>query len=437
MEGGGKDRVRKDWSGPNYAHICTIGEQLRQRLHTCIPPVIQNRRYHFRVYKNSFIAQELVDWLVKRKEAPDRQSAVKLLRILQEFHVIHHVCDDHLFKDEYLFYRFRKDDNSFPKTRVTSVYLKAEKLHMKLFRGGLRHAVVKDLEEDGEIYRNCFSGKDVVDILVKDKEVKSMKQAVAMCRELIEHGLLRHVKSEEDFEVDSKLMYQFADLSHLKLVNLFDLMEHRKRTSSTDSRGSTSSTPPTPINSGYPWDFNQSVGGQLTVPNNLHSRRHSSPVTLPHNDSVVSMASLEEYFHDRLPTNFESEAEVPQESRQRTSSSGDSTYDSPCTSPSGIIEGLNSKLEKLLSPGSTYTKKDIRILSDAVGFGFVVRGNCPSHVQTIDPNSPAAAAGLKVGQYIVAVNDINVLHMDHPQVARVILSIPSVVNLTVLERETK
>ena len=41
-------------------------------------------------------------------------------------------------------------------------------------------------------------------------------------------------------------------------------------------------------------------------------------------------------------------------------------------------------------------------MCDAVGFGFVVRGNAPVYVQTVDPNGPAAMAGLKVSfMYIV------------------------------------
>ena len=38
----------------------------------------------------------------------------------------------------------------------------------------------------------------------------------------------------------------------------------------------------------------------------------------------------------------------------------------------------------------------IQIISDSVGYGFVVRGDGPTYVQTIDPTGPAAAAGLKV-----------------------------------------
>ena len=37
-----------------------------------------------------------------------------------------------------------------------------------------------------------------------------------------------------------------------------------------------------------------------------------------------------------------------------------------------------------------------QVTSDAVGFGFVLRGSCPTYVQAVDPMGPAAMAGLKV-----------------------------------------
>ena len=40
-----------------------------------------------------------------------------------------------------------------------------------------------------------------------------------------------------------------------------------------------------------------------------------------------------------------------------------------------------------------------KVLRDAVGYGFVVRGSMPVYVQTVDPNGPGAAAGIKVGAW--------------------------------------
>lgn len=37
-----------------------------------------------------------------------------------------------------------------------------------------------------------------------------------------------------------------------------------------------------------------------------------------------------------------------------------------------------------------------QIVGDAVGWGFVVRGSAPCHIQAVDPGGPAAAAGMKV-----------------------------------------
>lgn len=35
-------------------------------------------------------------------------------------------------------------------------------------------------------------------------------------------------------------------------------------------------------------------------------------------------------------------------------------------------------------------------MGDAVGWGFVVRGSKPCHIQAVDPGGPAAAVGMKV-----------------------------------------
>lgn len=38
----------------------------------------------------------------------------------------------------------------------------------------------------------------------------------------------------------------------------------------------------------------------------------------------------------------------------------------------------------------------LQIVGDAVGWGFVVRGNRPCHIQAVEPQGPAALAGMKV-----------------------------------------
>lgn len=49
---------------------------------------------------------------------------VYLVKCLINIDIFVSVCDDHLFKDEMLFYRFRLDDNTMPITHDIELVLK-------------------------------------------------------------------------------------------------------------------------------------------------------------------------------------------------------------------------------------------------------------------------------------------------------------------------
>eukprot|EP01094_Clydonella_sp_ATCC50884_P000341 TRINITY_DN10267_c0_g1_i1.p1 TRINITY_DN10267_c0_g1~~TRINITY_DN10267_c0_g1_i1.p1 ORF type:complete len:520 (+),score=191.95 TRINITY_DN10267_c0_g1_i1:33-1592(+) len=70
---------------------------------------IQDRMYHLKTYPQVFVGSQLVDWLVKERQCT-RKEAVDLGNEMLEKHFFHHVCDDHVFKDKYLFYRFLHDE---------------------------------------------------------------------------------------------------------------------------------------------------------------------------------------------------------------------------------------------------------------------------------------------------------------------------------------
>ncbi|NEO87440.1 MAG: mechanosensitive ion channel [Spirulina sp. SIO3F2] len=71
---------------------------------------IQDRRYNLTLYPKCFVGSEAVTWIAQTQKAT-REAAVKLGQILVNEGIIHHVTDEHSFKDEYLFYRFYEDEN--------------------------------------------------------------------------------------------------------------------------------------------------------------------------------------------------------------------------------------------------------------------------------------------------------------------------------------
>ncbi len=73
---------------------------------------IRDRRYRLNIYPACFIGSEAVDWLVQKHNCT-REEAIELGQILIERSIIHHVVDQHPFKDGYFFYRFYADETKF------------------------------------------------------------------------------------------------------------------------------------------------------------------------------------------------------------------------------------------------------------------------------------------------------------------------------------
>ncbi|XP_047461492.1 DEP domain-containing mTOR-interacting protein-like [Mugil cephalus] len=124
--------------------------------------------------------------------------------------------------------------------------------------------------------------------------------------------------------------------------------------------------------------------------------------------------------------------------RSVTISSTSSSYSSS-SSCSPVLSNPKSVLkrpvstEELQRPGGPFIKKTFTIVGDAVGWGFVVRGNRPCHIQAVEPCGPAAAAGMKVCQFVVSVNGLNVLNLDYRTVSHLILTGPRTVVMEVME----
>ena len=72
---------------------------------------IRDRRFGLRNYPRCFVGNEAVTWLVQTQKAT-HDEALRIGQLLVECGIIHHVTDEHSFKDEYLFYRFYEDEAS-------------------------------------------------------------------------------------------------------------------------------------------------------------------------------------------------------------------------------------------------------------------------------------------------------------------------------------
>jgi len=96
------DRAASEWSAAEL-------ESLVERLRAPGGISIRERRYRLRSYPRAFIGSEAVSWLVEHEDLT-REGALELGRRLVTEGLLHHVLDEHDFRDGHFFYRFRTDE---------------------------------------------------------------------------------------------------------------------------------------------------------------------------------------------------------------------------------------------------------------------------------------------------------------------------------------
>ena len=70
---------------------------------------ISDRRHKLKIYPRCFIGEQAVAWFVETLDLEYAQAIALGQRLIDE-KIVHHVTDEHQFKDEYLFYRFYWDE---------------------------------------------------------------------------------------------------------------------------------------------------------------------------------------------------------------------------------------------------------------------------------------------------------------------------------------
>ncbi|NEP46120.1 MAG: mechanosensitive ion channel, partial [Okeania sp. SIO2H7] len=70
---------------------------------------IKDRRYGFNLYPKCFVGSDAVKWLMRTQKSGIK-AAISIGQLLLDRGIIHHVLDEHDFKNESLFYRFYLDD---------------------------------------------------------------------------------------------------------------------------------------------------------------------------------------------------------------------------------------------------------------------------------------------------------------------------------------
>lgn len=187
-----------------------LAETLHKDLHSMNNPMIKNRRYHLQWYKMCFKGNELVSWLLDHQHISTREEGAAVGCSMLMHGIIHHVCDDHNFKDDALFYRFRQDDGTYYTLADASYYrisaMRSVRLHGILC--AKYPGVIQNRDYGIVTYQNVAVGSELVDWLVQYGKCNNRHEAVIVCRDMQKYHFLEHATGDHDFQ-DKNLFYRF------------------------------------------------------------------------------------------------------------------------------------------------------------------------------------------------------------------------------------
>ena len=84
-------------------------DALAERMRGVGGVAVADRRHLLRLHRACFVGSEAVDWLMKEGDRT-REEGVAVGRLLAERGLLHHVLDEHGFRDGHFFFRFRADE---------------------------------------------------------------------------------------------------------------------------------------------------------------------------------------------------------------------------------------------------------------------------------------------------------------------------------------
>lgn len=191
---------------------------------------VGTHRFHGRPYPDTFVGTDAVDFLVASGWACTREGAVAVGRaVAKQFDLFEHVTKEHVFQDDYYFYRFIPGDkrkgmyetsNDTFSSADTAILAASSKVLRRNKKKTLEEIAI-DFEQSIKVedrrfhlktYKQCFIARDAVSFLVGGLYVASRTDAVQLGQRLEkELDLFEHVTKQHTFE-DDYLFFRFKEI---------------------------------------------------------------------------------------------------------------------------------------------------------------------------------------------------------------------------------
>lgn len=398
----------------SFVDLATAALHLRQRMkeenlihttHSAYFNDENNNNQSHSLFHNCFHSHETLHWLIDKQLCKTFDDGAEIFRVLAKLKIIHHVCDLNEFEYsatsnasvhhnvKYL-YRFRLDDGTADENPSFERFNSLYETYTSLFtlernqcRGVDLQAKSSSINPYDEQIGIALKGDNLARMLAF-RSCANMSNVERLADELMLYGLIRfdicdqpaechcsqqRFRNDEHHQYLLSLSHRLLPKQRLDLIalmqndlketsfTLVDSFEHREKLRTSSS--------------------NSSIGTRRT-----HSNSEEIQCPLKISCSVDGL-------------------------RRKKSASLNSPANSVDNRPTA------EELERRELP---WCWRSYSLKRDRRGYGLILQGQGPCYVERIDPYGSAYSSGIRVNEYIFAIEGINVLRRSGKEVERLL-----------------
>ncbi|UJR20662.1 hypothetical protein I4U23_023784 [Adineta vaga] len=378
-----------------------------------------NTNNFYSLFHNCFHSYETIHWLIKKQLCKTIDDGLEIFQVLEKLKIIHHVCDLNDFECpsstssqnnvRYL-YRFRLDDGTADQNRSFQQFASIYDAYTSLFTLDKSQCRGVDLQQQS-ILTNPYEEKSGIllkgDNLARMLALRSganMLHIERLVDDMISCGLVRFNECDRESECNCSRKFRSDDRHQYMLSNSHRLTPKQRldlialmQNDITDMRQSL-------IRSPLLHETNRTSSSNSSIMGDESNRKISNSDEL---DCTTKLTCVTDGFRRKKSASLNS----PANSEHRPTA---------------------DELERRDLP---WCWRSYSLKRDRRGYGLILQGQGPCYVERIDPYGSAATSGIRINEYLYAIEGIDVLRRSGKEVERLLSMFDKCTVYTIYNRD--
>ncbi|CAF2979064.1 unnamed protein product [Rotaria sp. Silwood2] len=374
-----------------------------------------NNNNLYSLFHNCFHSYETINWLIKRQLCKTIDDGLEIFKVLEKLKIIHHVCDFNEFEYPLLpssnnnvkyLYRFRLDDGTTDQNRSFQQFASIYETYTSLFTLDKSQCRGVDLQQE-QTSRNPYDENSGIllngDNLARMLALRSgtnMLNIERLVDDMIIYGLVRFNECHQESECNCSGKFRNDDHHQYILSSSHRLIPKQR------------------------------LDLIALMQNDLHETRQS-PI-----------------LNEDIRTSISSNSIYSNESTRKISNSDENDCTTKVTYPTNSFKrkksaSLNSAANSEHRPTADELERrelpwcwrSYSLKRDRRGYGLILQGQGPCYVERLDPYGSAFTSGIRVNEYLYAIEGVIVLRRSGKEVERLLSMFDKCTVYTIYNRD--